>query len=175
MADDPFYANLDPSAAPDPVTPSDSPPLRPPIPGDSWTGTAPYDIAAPQDIQGIAAAANAAGALTDGGICYGVGPRQTETRDGILGTPQGIGAENVLAGFPDYESADIRPGTELDDAPIQGEMTYPVSNTYQEGIPMFNGRLGAGVEGVPPEGGSMGDRPGAYPGTGQSGLPTYGT
>lgn len=175
MAGNPFFQDLDPDAVPDSVTPSEGDPSRPPaIPADE-IGNAPYDISAPQDIAGIGAACAAAGALTGAGVVYPPGPRQAETRDGILDTPQGAMASNVFAGFPDYENQDLRPPGELP-TPIQGEMgQYPVSNTYQPGIAQFTAGLGAGVEGVPPETEAMGAGPATeYPGTTQSGLPVYG-
>jgi hypothetical protein len=173
----PFYQSLDPAGVPSPVTPADGP-------GDAagWAevtpaghGPAPYDISAPQDIAGIAAAASAAGALTGAGIVYPAGPRQAEAQ-AILTSVQGAASSNVFAGFPDYENQDLRPPGDLE-TPVQGEMSaYPVSNTYQDGIAQFPGGLGAGVEGVPPEGGDM-DSPdgGGYPGTTQDGLQKYGT
>jgi hypothetical protein len=172
----PFYQNLDPSAAPSPVTPADGP-------GDAagWAevtpagrGPAPYDISAPQDIDGIAAAVSAAGALTGAGIVYPQGPRQAEAL-AILTSAQGADSSNVFSGFPDYESSDISPGAALE-TPVQGQMgTYPASNTYQPGLAQFTAGLGAGVEGVPPEGGSMDTPGGNYPGTVQDGLQKYGT
>jgi hypothetical protein len=175
VSGNPEYQSLDPDAVPSPVTPADGP-------GDprGWAmvtpagqGTAPYDISAPQDIAGITAAVSAAGSLTGAGVVYPHGPRQAEAQ-AILESVQGAASSNVFSGFPDYESADVRPpGLET---PIQGEMgTYPVGNTYQGGLPMYTAQEGAGVEGVPPEGGSMGTPGGNYPGTTQSGLQKYGT
>src|SRR4029077_3878383 len=92
---------------------------------------APYDISAPQDIAGITAAFNAATALTGGdegaptgaGMPDRVSPRQAEAR-AILESPQGAPGMNVIAGFPDYENADVRPN--LFDTPIQGHTSdYP--------------------------------------------------
>ena len=172
-----FYQSLNPDTPPSPVTPSASPPIRPgvgPV-GDSWVGTAPYDISAPQDIPGISAAVEAAGRLTGAGIVYPQGPRQRATNNGILDTPQGADSANVFDGFPDYENEDLRPNADLE-TPIQGEMgTYPQSSTYQPGITQFTAGLGAGVEGVRPEQGSMGPGGGEYPGTMQDGLQKYGT
>jgi hypothetical protein len=172
----PFFQSVDPAGAPSPVTPADGPSSP-----EGWAkvtpdgrGPAPYDISAPQDIDGIAAAASAAGALSGAGVVYPQGPRQAET-EAILTSPQGADSSNVFAGFPDYESADLRPSSDLE-TPIQGEMgAYPVSNTYQPGLEQFMSGLGAGVEGVPPEGGSMDTPGGDYPGTTQGGLQTYGT
>lgn len=189
MAGNPFFQNLDPAAAPPPVTPSGGH-------GDDagWAkvtpvtdSPAPYDISAPQDIAGIAAAAAAARELaggaegTDTGAGFGnvASPRQAQT-EAILDSPQGADSSNVFAGFPDYENQDLRPAGELP-TPIQGEMgAYPVENTYQPGLPQFMAGLGGdapgSVPGVPPEGGSVGPSKGMdYPGTTQDGLTKYGT
>ena len=99
-------------------------------------------------------------------------PRQREAL-AILVSPQGAESSNVFAGFPDYENQDVRPPGDLQ-TPVQGEMTYPVSNTYQPGIPQFTGGFEAALPGVPPEGGNMGPGGMDYPGTTQDGLPTYG-
>ena len=178
----PFFQPLDPAGAPDPVTPQDSPSSP-----EGWAkvtpagiGGAPYDISAPQDIAGIAAAAQAARELSGGaegvgpgaGLANVAGPRQAEARQ-ILESPQGADSSNVFAGFPDYESADLRPGADLE-TPIQGHGFHP--GTTQDGISQFTAGLGAGVEGVQPEGGSMGGGAGlGYPGTTQDGVTKYGT
>jgi hypothetical protein len=190
----PFHMTPDPVSAPDPVTPAASYPSPTEVGGPEvipgmeaglaaasaasltpeGRGPAPYDISGPQDIAGISAAVDAAGALSGAGVVYGAGPRQAEAA-AILYSAQGAESSNVFAGFPDYENADLRPDTDLN-TPIQGQMgTYPESNTYQPGLPMFTGREGAGVEGVPPEGGSMDTPGGNYPGTTQDGLTKYGT
>ena len=169
----PFFQPVDPQAAPDPVTPADSP-------GDAagWAevtppgaGPAPYDISGPQDITGITGAFDAANALAASGVLYPEGPRQSEAQ-ALLDSPQGAPAMNVLAGFPDYESSDISPGADMEN-PVQGHTDeYP--GTMQDGIPQFNDGLGTGVSGVAPEGGSMDTPGGGYPGTIQDGLATYG-
>jgi hypothetical protein len=173
MADQ-FFQSLDPAGAPDPVTPQDTP-------GDAagWAevtphgrGPAPYDIAGPQDIGGIAAAVEAAGHLAGAGIVYPQGPRQDEAA-ALLTSPQGAGAMNVTSGFPDYESSDVSPGGNMEN-PVQGQGGgYP--GTTQGDVPMFGDGLGTGVSGVPPEGGNMGPGGLDYPGTVQSGLTKYGT
>ncbi len=91
------------------VTPADSP-----SDAAGWAsvtpsgqGTAPYDIQAPMD-GSIGGKLNAANALSAAGVLYPQGPRQAEAR-AILESPQGAGAMNVIAGFPDYESADVMP------------------------------------------------------------------
>jgi hypothetical protein len=175
VSGNPFFQNLDPDAAPSPVTPQDTPAnaagwakVTPP-----GAGPAPYDISAPQDIPGITAAVAAAGALTGAGVVYPEGPRQREA-GAILFSPQGAESSDVFAGFPDYENADIRPPAL--ETPVQGEMgTYPAENTYQPGIAQFTAGLGAGVEGVRPETGDMGPGGMNYPGTVQDGLQKYGT
>ena len=177
----PFFQPVDPTAAPDPVTPADSP-------GDAagWAqvtpagqGPAPYDISGPQDIAGIAGALAAAMDLSGGqeGTSTGAGipnrdsPRQQQAA-AILDSPQGAESSNVFAGFPDYENQDLDIDSDLN-TPIQGAGYHP--GTMQDGIPMYGGQEGAGVEGVPPEGGSMDTPGGNYPGTTQSGITTYGT
>lgn len=180
----PFFQDVNPPVAPDPVTPHAAPgdpagwaKVTPPGPG-----TAPYDISAPQAIAGITAAVTAAMDLSGGAEGSGPGagipdrfsPRQQEAK-ALLESPQGAPAMNVFAGFPDYENQDLRPPGDLQ-TPIQGESgAYPASSTYQPGLTQFMSGLGAGVEGVPPEGGSMDSPGGNYPGTTQPGVPTYGT
>src|SRR5215469_17148397 len=117
MAGNPFFQNLDPDAAPDPVTPYGGPgdptgyaKVTPPGTGPA---PAPYDISAPQDIAGITAAVQAAMNLTGGqeGASTGAGipnrdsPRQAEAA-AILDSPQGAMSSNVFSGFPDYENQD---------------------------------------------------------------------
>jgi len=191
MAGNPYFQNLDPMGAPDPVTPSDAA-SNPPgyakvTPAGDGPAPAPYDISAPQDIAGIAAATEAAMALSGGGEGADTGaglpnrnsPRQQETA-AILDSPQGAQSSNVFSGFPDYENADLRPASDLD-VPIQGEMgTYPAGSTSQDGIPQFtagaHAHLGATIPGVPPEAGDMGPSKGMdYPGTSQPDTEKYGT
>lgn len=177
----PFFQTPDPAGAPDPVTPADGPSdpagyagVTPP-----GRGPAPYDISGPQDIGGIEAAVQAAMDLSGGGEGAGTGagipdrdsPRQQESL-AILGSPQGAGSSNVFSGFPDYENQDLRPVSDLN-TPIQGHGFHP--GTTQDGLPVSGDGLGAGVEGVPPEGGSMGPGGTGYPGTTQDGLTKYGT
>lgn len=169
----PFFQNLDPQAAPDPVTPHDGPsdPAGYAKVTPAGIGGAPYDISAPQDIDGIAAALDAANALTGAGVLYPRGPRQHEA-EAILESPQGAGSSDVFAGFPDYENQDLRPPDY--ETPIQGAGFHP--GTTQGGIPFYGSGEGAGIEGVIPETGSMGGGAGlGYPGTTQDGLPVYGT
>ncbi len=174
----PFLQPVNPDAAPDPVTPADSP-------GDAagWAevtppgaGTAPYDISGPQDIAGITAAFDTANALSASGVLYPEGPRQHETQ-AFLDSPQGVGAMSITAGFPDYENTDPSPGPDMEN-PIQGHTDeYP--GTTQDGVPQFMAGLGGdtpgSLPGVAPEGGSMDTPGGNYPGTSQGGLTTYGT
>lgn len=65
-------------------------------------------------------------------------PRQREA---------GAPAMNVLSGFPDYESADVSPGENMEN-PIQGDGDYP--GTTQDGIPQYGGDEGGAVPGAPP-------------------------
>lgn len=186
MAGNPFFQSLDPMSVPDAVTPHDAPSSPDAYAGVSPPGTgpapAPYSISAPQNIAGITAAAEAATALAGGqeGADTGAGmpnrhsPRQAEA-EAILMSPQGAASSNVFAGFPDYENQDVRPPADLQ-TPIQGTMTYPVSNTYQPGIPQFTAGISSGLPGVPPDTGSMGPSAGGdYPGTLQDGITKYGT
>jgi hypothetical protein len=173
----PFFQGLDPQGAPDPVTPA----VAPAVPAQFGAvtphgrGPAEYDIAAPQDIAGIGSALDAAGGLSGAGVLYPQGPRQSEAA-ALLDSPQGSGAMSVLAGFPDYEDADVNPGGNMAN-PIQsqGPSSGPYPGTVQADVPMFDDGLGAGVPGVPPEGGNMGPGGGDYPGTTQDGLAKYGT
>lgn len=177
----PFFQPVDPAGAPDPVAPPDSP-----ADAAGWAqvtpagqGTAPYDISAPQDIAGIGAAVQAAMDLSGGAEGAGPGagipdrhsPRQAQS-EALLESPQGAAAISVTSGFPDYETADISPGANMEN-PIQGQGTYP--GTTQDDVPMFEDGLGSGVAGVPPDSGGMGPGGGDYPGTTQDGLAKYGT
>ncbi len=170
----PFFQDVDPMPVPDPVTPADGPsdPAGYARVTPAGTGPAPYDISGPQDIAGITAGLSAANSLAGSGVIEGagMGPRQAETL-ALLQSPQGAGAMSILAGFPDYENADVRPGADLE-TPIQGHGVHP--GTTQAGVPQFPGGLGSGVSGVPPEGGSMGAGGLDYPGTVQDGLTQYG-
>jgi hypothetical protein len=173
----PYFQGLDPMAAPSPVTPADSP-----SDAAGWAkvtpegrGPADYDISAPQDIAGITGAFNAANAISAAGVLYPEGPRQREAQ-ALLDSPAGAGEMSVLAGFPDYESSDVRPGPNMEN-PVQGQGGgYP--GTTQGGVPQFMAGLGggSGIQGVTPETGNMGDSSGGdYPGTTQDGVPKYGT
>lgn len=174
----PFFQDLDPAAAPDPVTPHDSPgdPRGWAMVTPAGVGTAPYSISGPQDIAGIGAALDTANALAGSGVLEPLGPRQRAARE-FLDSPQGIGAMSITAGFPDYENTDPNPGPDLE-TPVQGTMTYPAGSTMQEGVPQFTAGLGASagdaLPGVAPEMGSMDTPGGDYPGTTQSGLTQYG-
>jgi hypothetical protein len=177
----PFFQPVSPAAAPDPVTPAgghgDDAGWAKVTPGDGEP--APYSISAPQDIAGIGAALDAAGAVAGAGIIYPRGPRQAQA-EAILVSPQGAPSSNVFAGFPDYENQDLRPGPDMEN-PVQGQgpagPDYP--GTTQGGVPQFMAGLGgdnAGIPGVPPEGGAMaGSGDMDYPGTTQDGLTKYGT
>ena len=182
MAGNEFLQNLDPYAVPDAITPRDAPsdPAGYAKVTPSGVGPAPYSISAPQDIAGITAATAAAMALTGGqeGAQTGAGmpwrdsPRQAQA-NAILTSPQGAPGMDVYAGFPDYENNNVAPGPDLE-TPIQGTPTYPLTNTYQPGIPQFTAGFGSSLPGVPPDSGHM--APGiGYPGTTQDGLTTYGT
>lgn len=184
--DENFLLPVTPASAPDPVTPNQGPAVPGAYdkvtPPGSGPANAPYDIAAPQD--DLTAVTEAAGRLAGGGVVYPSGPRQSETL-AILQSPAGTTADqDVLAGFPDYESADIKPATDDPQTPIQGTGTLggpgipPEVGTAQEGLPVYSagehggtdaGVLG-GVQGVSDVSGQP-----QYPGTTQDGLTKYGT
>jgi len=180
-----FFQSVDPTSPPDALTPADGPSDPGGYAGVTPHGVspAPYDISAPQDIAGITAATQAAMDLSGGAEGAGTGaglpdrdsPRQQQAA-AILDSPQGADSSNVFAGFPDYENQDLRPGANSE-TPIQGHTSdYP--GTTQDGIPQFTAGLGggAGLPGVPPEGGSMAASDGGdYPGTLQDGITKYGT
>ena len=192
----PFFQSLDPAGTPPPITPtgghSDDAGWAKVTPATD--SPAPYDISAPQNIAGIAAAVEAAGRLSGGqegaatgaGWLYPPGPRQAEAAammEAAQGTPAGEGSLSVFSGFPDYETAHVDPGGDMEN-PIQGTGTLPGSTPYpgttQPGVPQFMAGLGAsageGLPGVPPESGSMVPSAGGdYPGTLQDGLTKYGT
>ena len=182
MAGNPFFQDFSPDVAPDPVTPQAAPGDPAGYAGVTphGQGPAPYDISAPQDIAGITGAVQAAMALTGGaeGADTGAGlpnrdsPRQQEAL-AILDSPQGAASSSVFAGFPDYESSDVRPGAAME-TPIQGHTSdYP--GTTQAGVPQFGGNEGGPLPGAPP-GGSMAASPGGdSPGPTQDGLTKYGT
>ena len=145
MAGNPEYQNLDPSGAPDPVTPADGP-------GDaagyamvtpSGRGTAPYSIQADMDEAAISVAAQGAGAVSGAGIVYGQGARQRAT-EALLNSPQGFSAGSGTSGY------DITPGwsgepdeswpnnvqvSAILETPIQGSGVYP--GTMQDGLEMY--------------------------------------
>lgn len=167
-----FFQPLDPAAAPDPVTPRDSP-----ADAAGWAqvtpagqGPAPYDISAPQDIAGIGGIFDAANAVAGAGALYPKGARQSEA-EALLESPAGAPAMNVTAGFPNYENTDPSPGADMEN-PIQGAGDYP--GTTQGGIPVYGADEGSPVPGAPPAG-SMDTPGGDYPGTTQAGVPKYGT
>jgi hypothetical protein len=173
----PFFQPVDPAGTP----PAETPPAGP-ADAAGWEGVTPsgmgpaaYDISAPQSIAGITAAFDAANALTGAGGLYPQGPRQAAA-EALLDSPQGAGEASITAGFPDYQSADVSPGANLE-TPIQGMGTYP--GTMQPGVPQFMAGLGGeagNLPGLTPETGSMGDSAGGdYPGTTQDGLAKYGT
>lgn len=130
MAGNPFYQNLDPEAAPGPVTPSTGPGSR---------GPAPYDIQAGDGEAGIAAAFDAANALTGAGVLYPMGPRQHEAQ-GLLESSQGFSAGggtsgyDITAGWSGSWDNDVQPPALLE-TPIQGMGDYP--GTMQDGIQTY--------------------------------------
>lgn len=137
MAGNPFLQDLDPASPPDPITPTAGPGSH---------GTAPYDIQADNGEAAITSAFNAANALTGAGVLYSMGPRQQEAQH-LLDSPQGFSAGAGLSGYdimsgwsgePDESFPNnVQPGALLE-TPIQGQMgSYPVSNTYQDGLQKY--------------------------------------
>lgn len=141
----PAYQNLSPVADPDPVTPADSP-------GDasgyasvspSGQGTAPYDIAAPDDEAAITAACGDAYAVNGDGVMYPRGSRQTAAET-LLDSPAGFSAGGGTSGYDITQGwagsgADTWPGDvqppELFDTPVQGTGDYP--GTMQDGLQAY--------------------------------------
>ena len=148
MAGNPFYQNLDPAGAPDPVTPADTPADAAGFAGVSPHGRGPawYDIQAPADEAAIAAAAAGAAAVAGAGVVYPRGTRQAQT-EVLLSSSQGFSAGGGTSGYditagwsgePDESWAnDVQPAGSLE-TPIQGQMgSYPAGNTYQEGVQKY--------------------------------------
>jgi hypothetical protein len=152
MAGNPYYQDLDPVGAPDPVTPADGP-----GDGAGWAmvtphgrGPAPYDIQA--DLAGIQdgmqSAYDSAGLAAAAGVAaYSQqGTRQAETET-LLDSPAGFSAGGGLSGYDitagwSGESALRWPNSiqarEILETPVQGQMTYPVStSTVQEGLEKY--------------------------------------
>jgi hypothetical protein len=153
MAGNPFYQNLDPMAAPDPVTPQASPgdPAGFAMVTPSGRGTAPYDIQA--DLGAIEATMQAgydeAGLSAAAGVAayHMQGARQREAEQ-LLDSPAGFSAGGGLSGFDittgwSGESALRWPNnvqaSEILETPAQGQMgTYPSStSTLQEGLQKY--------------------------------------
>jgi hypothetical protein len=151
MAGNPFYQNLDPMAAPDPVTPQAAPgdPAGFAMVTPGGRGTAPYDIQ--QDLGAIeadiTARADAATAVSGAGVLYPVSPRQRETQV-MLDSPQGFNSGGGLTGYditqgwsgePDESWDNLPQPAALLDTPIQGQMgTYPsATSTVQEGLQKY--------------------------------------
>jgi hypothetical protein len=83
------------------------------------------DIQAP--MEDLTATFDAANSLAGAGVLYPQGPRQAESQ-ALLESPQGAGAMSVIAGFPDYESADIMPPPLA--GPDRGTGPYPGTGTH---------------------------------------------
>lgn len=142
MAGNPEYQNLSPYATPPSITPPDSP-------GDAagyamvapgGRGPAPYDIQAPTDVAAIAAACDAAGAVSGAGIAYPRGTRQAAAEE-LLYSPQGFSAGSGTSGYDITAGFSGEPGeswpnnvqvSEIFETPIQGMGDYP--GTTQDGI-----------------------------------------
>ena len=89
------------------------------------------DIQAP--MEDLAGTFDAANSLAGAGVLYSQGPRQAQSQ-ALLESPPGAQAMNVLAGFPDYESADVMP----DYSPSLGTGHNPVP------LPLIIGGQGDG-------------------------------
>ena len=102
MAGNPYFQDLDPSPAPSPVTPADTP--SSPAGFASVTphgrGPAPYDIQAPLPDGAIGAAFSEAIALGGAGVLYPMSERIAQAKT-LLESPQGFGSDgfDVDAGW----------------------------------------------------------------------------
>jgi hypothetical protein len=143
-----FFQPVDPAAAPDAVTPADTP-------GDASgyamvtggsDGPAAYDIAADNGEAAITAAFDAANAVAGGGILYPRGPRQTAT-EALLYSPQGFSSGTGTSGYdipqgfsgePDGSWPNNVQASSVLETPIQGEMgAYPAGSTTQDGVQKY--------------------------------------
>jgi hypothetical protein len=106
-------------------------------------GPAPYDIQAAMDTAAIAAAADAAGAVSGAGIVYPRGTRQAATET-LLNSPQGFSAGGGLSGYditpgwsgePDESWANSVQAPTILETPIQGTGDYP--GTMQDGLQKY--------------------------------------
>jgi hypothetical protein len=148
MAGNPEYQNLDPFAAPDPVTPAASPVAGYSMVTPSGQGTAPYDIQA--DLGAIQADVTAgwaaAGAVAGAGVVYPQGTRQVATAR-LLDSAQGFNSGGGTSGYDitpgwagePYESWPDNPEPTVLETPDQGQMgTYPAStSTVQDGLQKY--------------------------------------
>jgi hypothetical protein len=87
------------------ITPSDSPSSPSDFAGVAVSG---FDIQAPQELAGITAAADAAGAVAGAGVVYPRGPRQAEAQAVIQSAP-GYGDFDILSGTTAGWPADLTP------------------------------------------------------------------
>lgn len=143
MAGNPFLQNLDPQSPPDPVTPA-APPSDPAgyaMVTPHGQGPAPYNIQDPGYTgggleAGVTAAFNGSTAVAGAGVLYPQGPRQAQAAH-LLDSPQGAFAGGGTSGWditagwsgePD-ESWPNNPQPGILETPVQGQMTYPQSNT----------------------------------------------
>ena len=149
----PYYQGLDPAAAPDPVTPADSPsdPSGYASVTPSGIGPAPYDLFDPMANMDLSGAVQAARELSGGqegtstgagasGFANIMGPRQAATAR-LLDSPQGFSAGGGTSGYdilPGWSGSSDDPGDgwpnntqgPILNTPDQGQMnTYPQSNT----------------------------------------------
>jgi hypothetical protein len=141
----PEYQGLDPAGVPSPVTPAAGPadPSGYAMVTPDGRGPAPYDIQAAMDTAAIAAAADAAGAVSGAGIVYPRGTRQAATET-LLNSPQGFSAGGGLSGYditpgwsgePDESWANSVQAPTILETPIQGTGDYP--GTMQDGLQKY--------------------------------------
>lgn len=148
MAGNPELQNVSAASPPDSVTPHDSPgnPAGFAMVTPHGLGPAPYDIQALDGVQGpIEAQFNAANALAGAGVLYAQGPRQ-RAAENLMESPQGFNSGTGLTGYdipygwagePDESfPSNVQPNAVLE-TPIQGQSSYPTSNTYQDGVPKY--------------------------------------
>lgn len=140
-----YFQPVDPSGAPDPITPQSGPadPAGYGMVTPHGLGTAPYDIQDNGWEGAITAVTDAAGAVSGAGIVYPQGTRQAATAR-LLDSPQGFNASTGTGGYditpgwsgePDESwTNNPQPGALLE-TPIQGQGDYP--GTTQDGLQKY--------------------------------------
>lgn len=129
--------SYDPSAAPSPMTPADSPavPAGYAEVTPHGRGPAPYDIQA--EMPDIAGPFAESVAVAGPGVLYPQSPRQAQTEQ-LLNSPQGYGAFSITGGFSggggeDWPS-DVSPGANAE-TPDQGSGDF--QGTTQDGLQKY--------------------------------------